>query len=525
MKDKKLLIILALVIVVAVAAVVGVSMSKGGNEAELQSQLDAVNAKVTSLTKELDAAKAELTAAKNDLAAAKSELETANTDLAAALAKIAELEAAVPSVPEGYPEIVPGIDLGGKTVTIYDYWSGDGARAEEPTEEQQAQYDYRDWIMATYNCVVEQKQAGDWNTCAEEMINFVSAPDGSYRAYIVEPGKVGSLVTNGVAASWGNYDLSAEKWNQNSIGMFKLNGEAYAVSTGMSEPRGGLFFNKRLLEESNINWNTIYDMQAAGTWTWAAFEEMVKACTRDIDNDGVIDVYGIGGSGDDAYVLAVYTNGGKFFDYDAEGKLQPVMDSEEAITAMNWFRGIQQNYWMHTPADANWDWYKDAWKQGKFAFYSYQTYGGFNDNSEMADMEDEWGFVAFPVPNEGDNYLHVVSENMTMIPNVYTPEEVQQIAFIIDLWTNATPGYDDEFAWIGNKYNYTDDRAVDESYAMLREPEHSDFNLVVLLGTQNDVIGSSLLWSLAGSTPAELVEAGMPAWQAACDTFNANLIK
>ncbi len=427
---------------------------------------------------------------------------------------------AMAEAPEGYPAVVEGIDLGGKTVTIYDYWSGDGARAEEPTEEQQAQYDYRDWIMETYNCVVEQKQGGDWNTCAEEMINFTSAPDGSLRAYIVEPGKVGSLVTNGVAASWGNYDLSAEKWNQNSIGMFKLNGEAYAVSTGMSEPRGGLFFNKRLLEESNINWNTIYDMQAAGTWTWAAFEDMVKACTRDIDNDGVIDVYGIGGSGDDAYVLAVYTNGGKFFDYDAEGKLQPVMDSEEAITAMNWFRGIQQTYWKHTPTDASWDWYKDAWKQGEFAFYVYQTYGGFNDNSEMADMADEWGCVAFPIGPKGETYVNITSDNVTVIPNVYDDAMAAKLAYIYDLWSNATPGYDDEFAWIGNKYNFTDDRAVDETYAMLREPEHCVANAALYLGSVNDILGSPLLWSLGSSTPQELVEAATPTWQALCDTFN-----
>ena len=42
----------------------------------------------------------------------------------------------------------------------------------------------------------------------------------------------------------------------------------------------------------------------------------------------------------------------------------------------------------------------------------YQAYGGFNDNSEMAAMEDEWGCVAFPVPNEGDTYVTVVSDSV-----------------------------------------------------------------------------------------------------------------
>ena len=50
---------------------------------------------------------------------------------------------------EGYPEKVEGIDFGGAEVQILDYWSGDGARAADPTEEQAAQYAYRDWINET----------------------------------------------------------------------------------------------------------------------------------------------------------------------------------------------------------------------------------------------------------------------------------------------------------------------------------------------------------------------------------------
>ena len=88
--------------------------------------------------------------------------------------------AALAEAPEGYPAIVEEmIQAEPLTITIYDYWSGDGARVAEPSEEQQAQYDYRDWIEATYNVKIEQKQGGDWGTCAEEMINFVSAPTSS----------------------------------------------------------------------------------------------------------------------------------------------------------------------------------------------------------------------------------------------------------------------------------------------------------------------------------------------------------
>ena len=424
---------------------------------------------------------------------------------------------------EGYPEKVEGIDFGGAEVQILDYWSGDGARVENPNEEQAAQYAYRDWINETYNVNLHQLQGGDWGTCAEEMINFKDNPDGSLRMYIIEPGKVGSLVARGYAAPIpGTYvDFASGAWNAAEIDFMTVGGQLYGMYKGNSEPRGCLYFNKRVLEEAGIDWNTIYDLQKDGKWTWAAFEEMLKTITKDTDNDGVNDIYGILGSGDDMYVCAVFSNGGCFFDFDENGKIFPAMNSDATIEALTWGQGIQQKYWAPTPEGANWDWYKDAWKQGYCGFYMYQTYGGFNDNSEMADMEDEWGCVAFPVPEEGGNYITVNSDNITLIPSCYDAETVAKLTFIYDMWTNPTPGYDDEDAWIGNKYNFTDERAVDETYAMLREPEHVVVNRVVALGTQNDVLGNSLLWALGGSTPAELIEAGMPEWQARCDTYNA----
>jgi len=422
-----------------------------------------------------------------------------------------------------YPEKVDGIDFEGKTVLILDYWSGDGARAENPTEEQQAQYDYRDWINETYNVNASQKQGGDWGTCAQEMMDYVSNPDDTLRLYIIEPGKVGTLVANGYAAPITDKytDLNADTWNAAERDFMTVGGQLYGLYKGNSEPRGCLYFNKRVLEEAGIDWNTIYDAQKDGTWTWAMFEELLAKITRDTDNDGVNDIYGLIGSRDDMEVCSVFSNGGSFFDFDADGKIVPSMDSDATKSALTWATDTWTKYGAPTPEGANWDWYKDAWKQGYTGFYMYQTYGGFNDNSEMADMKDAWGCVAFPVPNAGDTYITVVSDNITMIPKCYDEDTVAKLAFLYDLWSAPTPGYDDEDSWIGNKYNYTDERAVDETYAMLREPEHCRINNVTYLGTQNDVLGSSLLWSLGEeSTVAELIEAGMPAWQALCDTFN-----
>ena len=195
-----------------------------------------------------------------------------------------------------YPAKVEGIDFGGAEVQILDYWSGDGARAENPTEEQQAQYDYRDWINETYNVNVHQLQGGDWGTCAEEMINFTANPDGSLRMYIIEPGKVGSLVANGYAAAIPETYVAESDWNAAEKEFMTVGGKLYGLYKGNSEPRGCLYFNKRVLKDAGIEWEELYTLQAEGKWTWAKLEELCAKLTRDTDNDGVYDVYGLIGS-------------------------------------------------------------------------------------------------------------------------------------------------------------------------------------------------------------------------------------
>ena len=431
--------------------------------------------------------------------------------------------AALAEAPEGYPEVVEGIDFGGAKIYIYDYWTASSARKEEPTEEEQAQYDYRDWIMATYNCEIEQIAKGDWGSNSTELVNFVGAPDGTLCLFILPPDFVGGPMGNNALAAWNDNDLidfEDDLWNDATVSFMTKGGKVYGVSTGNSEPRGCLYFNKRVLEEAGIDWNTIYDMQADGTWTWDAFETMLKQIQKDTDNDGIIDIWGMTGSNVDMYRLAVFGNGGSFFDYNEAGDLVITAGSDAALEGLAWSKDIWNTYGYQQPADGSWDYYKDAWKQGFCGFYMYQTYGGFNDNSEMADMADEWGCVAFPIGPKGTTYTNVVSDNVTVIPNVYDAQTTANLAYIYSLWSATTPGYDDEDAWIGNKYNYTDERAVDETYAMLRQPEHCSSDKVLYLGSVNDVEGQDFLWSLGSSTPAELLEAKTPVWQGLLDTFN-----
>ena len=433
--------------------------------------------------------------------------------------------AAAEEVPEGYPAIIEGLDFGGATVYIYDWWSNDdenhSARTAEPDEETQLLYDYRDWLEATYNVKIVETALSDWAGNPSELANMVMNHDNSKLCLVaVASDFAGTPLANDLYMPW-TIDLSAEKWNPVTTNFMTKDGKVLGVHVGKTEPRSCLFFNKRVLEEAGIDWNTIYDMQKDGTWTWEAWENIMAQVQRDIDNDGIIDIYGLTGSGDDMAVALVFSNGASFFDKDENGKITLAVDSQPALDALEERVKVWDTYACPTPDGANWDWFKSYWEEGTSAFYAGQTWQGYNDGAEMDDMEDEWGCVMVPKGPNAETYKAMACDNIYGIPNVYSDEVSLKIQQIYDLYTNDVPGTDSEDNWIGNKYNKTDERAVDETYAMMREPEHSAPNYTFNLGSTNDVLGSALLWGPINSKgPAQAVEESKGFWQDLMDVFN-----
>ena len=411
---------------------------------------------------------------------------------------------AMAEAPEGYPEVIEGLDFGGRTVYIYDWWGNDDAehstRQAEPDAETQALYDYRDWLEATYNVKIVETALSDWSGNPAELTNINmngglngKGDEGDWCIIAIAADFAPATLKNDLYMPW-TIDLSAEKWNPVTTNFMTKDGKVLGVHVGKTEPRSCLFFNKRVLEEAGIDWNTIYDMQADGTWTWEAWEMAVAL---------------------------VFANGASFFDKDENGKITLAVDSQAALDALDERVKVWDKYACPTPEGANWDWFKTYWEEGTSAFYAGQTWQGFNDGAEMDDMQDEWGAVMVPKGPNAETYKAMACDNIYGIPNVYSPEVSEKIQMIYDLYTDDVPGTDSEDNWIGNKYNKTDERAVDETYAMMREPEHSAPNYPFNLGSTNDVLGTALLWGPINSKgPAQAVEESKGFWQDLMDVFN-----
>ena len=435
---------------------------------------------------------------------------------------------------EDYPAVVEGIDFGGATLYINPYWAPPG-RSENPTEDEEKQYAYQDWIMETYNVKIVEEQLGNWgDSQVEEIQNFISQGDtGVLRMFIMPPGFVGNPMANGWFADWKNNDLidwSDDEWNAGVVDFMTKGDTILGVATGNPEPRQCVFFNKRVLKDAGIEWESIYDMQKDGTWTWQAFEDLCAQITKDTDSDGVIDIYGTTGNFTDFLLASVFSNGGCFFDFDENGKLVVKAGTDNVIEAETWAANLWNNYARAEDAAAGdaWNFFIDVFKSGNCGFCIHQTYGGYNQNADLADMQDEWGCVAIPKGPKGDDYVYLISDNVVVVPSIYDAQTTRNMEYIYALYMDTAPGVDDEEAWIGQKYEIcSDERAVDETYAMLRESSHAKADKSLYLGDNNLILGSSTygnyLWGMRWSTPQALYDAISPAWEGLCAVFNGDM--
>ena len=136
----------------------------------------------------------------------------------AAMMLLVSCSFALAEVPEGYPEIIEGLDFGGQTIWIYDWWSSDdenhSARTSEPDEETALTYAYRDWLEETYNCKIVETALSDWAGNPSELANMVMNGDNSKLCIVaVASDFAGTPLANDLYMPW-QIDLSGEKWNK-----------------------------------------------------------------------------------------------------------------------------------------------------------------------------------------------------------------------------------------------------------------------------------------------------------------------
>ena len=437
--------------------------------------------------------------------------------------------------PSPYAIITDGngnpIDLGGVNVIIRDWWSYGDLPCYNDYDE--ARIEYLDWCQETYNFTVSRQAISDWGSAPQDLVDYViTGGDDNYYVFIIRP----DAATTSAMSEGLMYDLSTLDcldFNHNPIFTRNQIDETYSVgnsiycmyadNNGFSDPKAGIYFNKRILADAGIDPESIYDMQDAGTWTWDAWIEMLDTVTRDIDNDGIIDIYGCGENYNDLISGFVFSNGGTYVNYDRNGKFRIALEDPDVLEGLNMAKEVMDKYDVHNTYvnGESWDFYKEDWLNGHFAFYPGQVW----EVDNVTEIDDEVGFVTFPVgPSAGNDYASLASDNLSVIPACYDADKAWKCAFAYSLYFGDVPGYEDYIESLNivkdDYYSKFDDaESVDSTIVrIIRTSDYEIANIVPGLD-----INADFIWNIYTNGPdiSSVIEATKSVWQKYIDEANA----
>lgn len=195
-----------------------------------------------------------------------------------------------------------------------------------------------------------KKQVEDTYHCKINVINMY--PDmATLKPYIMAGKKVADLVELGpaqiIAAAelgyiqpWngvGPIDVKDARWAEPSDTLGVYNNKAYGLSLYRPpEVRYCVVFNKTLLRSYRIDPNSLYAAVNNGTWTFDKLLEVAKTCTKDTNNDGVYDTYGI--VGPPSYIgYGLLKANGASLATKTNGKINVSVNSAAAKYALNFY--------------------------------------------------------------------------------------------------------------------------------------------------------------------------------------------
>ena len=414
-------------------------------------------------------------------------------------------------------------DLGGMEIIIRDWWST-GEEPEPQNSYDEARLEYLDFIQETYNFTIKQQGIGDWDSVPSDFVNYATTGGDENYIFTVYQGTVLTSAMNSELL----YDLSEldcldfteKKWASGVHNLLSDKNGQYGMNANTPEPRAGVFFNKRLLSEAGINPEDLYKWQESGEWTWEKFAEICDKVQRDLDNDGIVDIYGETSQRIQVYSAAVYSNGGEFVGKDAEGNYVNELESNLTLEALNWAMNLIIDHELPISSEAAWDYYVSAFKEGKAAFCVDDAYR-FND---FASMEDDWGFVCFPLGPNGTDYTNNFQDNVLVIPSCYDAQKAWNLAFAYNLYTNPIPGYEDYEGWqSGYMTKSRDIESVELTLARMVKNGMITYHSMV----SGIELGPDLLWSLGYpdetgemATPAQRAERLRTSWNSRIEDAN-----
>jgi ABC-type glycerol-3-phosphate transport system substrate-binding protein len=426
-------------------------------------------------------------------------------------------------IPKAPAAIVKTIKaMGG--VTIGNWWADYDVNTESPKSDYDERLlEYRKALLKENDIIIRQKNIASWNEMSQIAATSIMAGKPAAQVFVLQPDWALALHRQNLL-----YPVSDNKqvnltktspvdWNKAVNDTFTFNKKAYAFQAGYGDSLHAavLVWNKRLFREAGLDPNLPYDLQKSGQWTWDRFLQVCKQLTRDINNNGIIDVYAMPRDLSteilDAFVVS---NGAMYVNKDAKtGKLVNVTSRPEFIEAVQFFLKLRdEKVMMERPEGSEWNWHIPAFNDGKVAMRIDQHYIAHND---LQNMKDDWGMVLPPKGPRAKNYTVFTDENVMVVPSTFNKEQVDAIMWAVQAWlTPIDPN------WKASLYQiYRDTRAIDETWVLIRDPKLQQWRYHLHVPGLNRGGIAWEIWFHDGEA-AQLVEAVSPQWNALIEDAN-----
>lgn len=416
-------------------------------------------------------------------------------------------------------------DLGGMSILVGDWYTEemDG----EKSDYEKAKEQYYDKIQKKYNFTIRRENAYSYEGMQAKYVNDVMANNPSCQLYYLYQEMVSAPLLKGLMKDLSKLpelDFTEEKWNPTVTDLMSIGDGIWGMSAER-EPRGGIFFNKRLLKEAGIPEEEPYDLQASGQWTWEKFEEYCKRLTKDKDGDGNMDQYAMASFSKYYLPMCAACNDATFISKNKEGRYVNAIGTQNFKDAMVWgVDMIKKGYIMPKPAGASaWDWYKAAFRDGEVAMQTSEVY----EITGFKEMKDDWGFVMFPYNQANKKAMNktIPNDNIVVMPSCFDDATAEKIAFAYDMYTQPIDGYSEDEAYCEQYYDrFRDDRAVDETLMMMKEDKRKQTSYLPMITNMDLGEYCYSVYALAES-PAKKIEELSSKWDKKVEKVNAEYDK
>ena len=395
-----------------------------------------------------------------------------------------------------------GIDLGGSTITIYsiatDYFN---PKAKATTKSDQARISALKKLEEKLNCKIKNVvvDAGQLQTSM-----FTTISSGKSFAHIVQTHAHASAALISSKLVEDINKIATIDVNQDYL---NVGGAVEASTFGggtwyVAEPieiykrAQGIYFNKRILKEIGLSDAELYKMVSNKKWTIAKMRELAQKAIKDLDGKP-------GMSAEDRWGITFIDTqsafapnvleacGARMLITESNGNIKYNMESKTVMDAITLAGEITRDKGAYALDGTDTDRLK-LFSSGKSLFLTADC-----DHVIMvADMEDDFGFLPFPLSKEGGEYTSSVNWNSTvlMIPKGLDSKELKKAGSFLQAYAYLAEKVNDSVNEDWTARYFRDDESG-ENFAIAAKGQH--LNVTQTIANTNDSILSGtyrVLW-------------------------------